>query len=96
MKKMSERVQFNYRLPGGDSLEVTALVSPGPQARLNYPGDPVEALEIDIDCFLTDGKIGGVPFDPDGLWLHHRGPTFKLLLDVLRDHAADIYQEMVR
>ena len=94
---MSEPVQFDYELPGGGILEVTALVTPGrPQVGPGWdgPGEPAEGPDIEItDCFLKDPNENNpdLPFDPDGLWFRNRDKNFKQILDDMEGYAWDAY-----
>jgi hypothetical protein len=98
-RKMSEPVQFDYELPGGDMLEVNATVAPGRpaiQTSLNFPGEPEEDPEIEItDCFLKDrnGNLTDLPFDPEGLWYRDRDKKFKQVMDDLENYAWETYRD---
>jgi hypothetical protein len=100
---MSDPVQFDYELPGGNMIEVNATVAPGrPERRpdLNHPGDPAEGPDIEInDCFLKDinGVLTDLPFDPDGLYIKNETDKFTVLTSFVRvttdmeDYAWDAY-----
>ena len=96
---MSNPVQFDYELPGGDMIEVNATVAPGRpaiQASLNFPGEPEEDPDIEItDCFLKDrnGNLTDLPFDPEGLWYRDRDKKFKQVMDDLEHYAWGKYSD---
>jgi len=96
---MSNPVQFDYELPGGDIIEVNATVAPGrPERRpdLNHPGDPAEGPDIEItDCFLQDRNKNNpdLPFDPEGLWYRDRDKKFKQVMDDLENYAWRSYRD---
>jgi hypothetical protein len=95
---MSNPVQFDYELPGGDMLEVNATVAPGrPERRpdLNHPGDPAEGPDIEItDCFLQDRNKNNpdLPFDPEGLYFRIDREKFKSIVDDMEEYAWDAYR----
>jgi hypothetical protein len=96
---MSDPVQFDYKLPGGDIIEVNANVTPGRpalQASLDFPGEPEEDPEIEItDCFLKDRNDNNpdLPFDPEGLWYRDRNKKFKQVMDDLENYAWEKHRD---
>ena len=96
---MSEPITFDYELPGGDTVEVNANVTPGrPERRpdLNHPGDPAEGPDVEItDCFFKDRNNNNpdLPFDPDGLYIMTRDGTFKLITTDMEQYALDAYYD---
>lgn len=96
---MSNPVQFDYELPGGDMIEVNANVTPGRpaiKASLDLPGEPEEDPDIEItDCFLKDrnNNLTDLPFDPEGLWYRDRDKKFKQVMDDLENYAWEKYRD---
>jgi hypothetical protein len=88
-------VRFSHELPGGDMLDVVAVVEPG---RSNRPGDPEEEIQTEIlECFLIDasGAQPSLPFQPDEIWLCGRDKVFCSLIDMLEDSAIQAYSDGV-
>jgi len=84
-------VRFSHELPGGDMLDVVAVVEPG---RSNRPGDPEEEIQTEIlECFLIDasGAQPSLPFQPDEIWICGRDKVFRSLTDMLEDSAIQAY-----
>jgi hypothetical protein len=98
---MSESVQFEYELPGGDIIEISATVVPGRptiQASLYFPGEPEDDPEIEItDCFLTDREntptATDIPIDLEGLYYRVDRGKFELILDDIEKRAWDAYRD---
>ena len=86
-------ISFDYELPGGDMIEVNALVIPGRPARppdLNHPGDPAEDPVIEItDCFLRDSRKNNpdLPIDLSDLYLRQNDKTFKHIITDMEEVA---------
>jgi len=85
--------KFEYKLPGGLELDVTATVDPGrTQLVMNIPGEPPEEIFVEVE----DIKIiyTETDFDVEGLYLQHafNGSKYRTVLSDIEEAALEAFR----